>query len=141
MPTRDEDLDLVGSGLLNEADDQPCELSIIHGGEVGGVEVDDYQFGLDRRHRPTTPPFTDDRDDRLILLLLYMSDDDLDHGLRLSTQSAQRSMDRSGIPLLRLSPVGPWRLWLAGHLHEKADGAWAKQIVQWSLPNFMRSRQ
>jgi hypothetical protein len=37
---------------------------------------------------PTIPPFINNRDDRLIVVLLYMSDDDLGHSLLLSSQRA-----------------------------------------------------
>ena len=89
MHTKEVDIGLVGKGLRNESDDEPYDMSIIHGDEAGGVEVDEEGFGEHCGHRPTTPPFIYDRDYRLIVVLLYMSDNDHGYGLLLSTQYAQ----------------------------------------------------
>jgi hypothetical protein len=86
MHANEVDVGLVGKSLRNEPDEEPNDLTIIYGGKAGGAEVDEEEFGEHCGHMPTTPPFINNRDDRLIVVLLYMSDDDLGHSLLLSRQ-------------------------------------------------------
>jgi hypothetical protein len=64
------DASLVGKGLRNEPDEEPNDLTIIYGGKAGGAEVDEEEFGEHCGHMPTTPPFINNRDDRLIVVQL-----------------------------------------------------------------------
>jgi hypothetical protein len=88
MHAKEVNIGLVRKGLRNEPDEETYDPTIIHDGEASGTEVDEEEFGEHCGHRPSTPPFIDDRDDRLVVLLLDMSDDNLGHDLLLTRQYA-----------------------------------------------------
>ena len=88
MHAEEVDVGLVGKGLRNETDEEPNDLTIINGREAGRAEVDEEELGKHGSHRPTTPPCINNRDDRLIVGLLQISDDNLGYCLLLSRQHA-----------------------------------------------------
>ncbi len=86
MDTEKMDIGLVGIGLRNEPDEECDDLTINNSGEAGGPEVDEEESGQHGRHRPTTPPCINDRNDRLIIAWFYLADDNPFHRFPLSSK-------------------------------------------------------
>jgi hypothetical protein len=89
MHAKEMGVDPIGKGLRNEPDEEANDLIIINGVEPGGTEVDEKVPGEHCGPMPTTPPFINKQDGRLIVVLLYVTDDHLGRSLFQYRQHAQ----------------------------------------------------
>jgi hypothetical protein len=89
MDSEEMGVGLIGKGLRNEPDEEANDLIIINGGESGGTEVDEEALGEHCGPMPTTPPFINKQDGRVIAVLLYMTNDHLGCSLFQYRQHAQ----------------------------------------------------